>query len=662
MSPRNVSGPDLDAAGRATVSPLARAWLIPGLVIFLPEIFMRLDSGALSMATKVWFLPVLLLTLVAVMMVGAEILHRLFLRLTGPRWATRLDGLLLAGFPAAGTAGQFVGVAHYHAPAYSFLWPVIAAGGALVGILSYRTCLAGSDGEAVIDARSLGRRIAAPAAVVVAGGLLLSPALAGTRADLSMCLVRRNTVVGRLAGFALAASDPILPPQRGDGVERPPLRSARKLDAGNIVLLSIDTLRADALGPYGASPDMTPRLTELGERSVVFDDAFVSQPLSAPSLATVHTGLYPANHGVRRNTDQLPETVVTLAEVFQEKGYATGAFVGNWVVSEDFNFDQGFDVFKYVASKPDADGLLTASGDPQVVDAALDWVRAQAASQLFLWIHLVAPHSPYLPPGDGVPVPPSAGFRPFNVFNMSASLAQLAGRRTSFDLAEYLKYYRAEVGSADRDVGRALDGLRHLGALADAQVIFLADHGEAFGEGDSFGHGDGLEPSQSWVPLFWRLPGDQRAGARERTTVQLADVFPTVLDVIGDHAAAPVDGRVLSAVLLGEQAGDDGFAFTEAGWIGQFGSRGIRYAARTRRRTVWLDTAFGRALSFDRTTNRSEVIPRRSASSADEPLLDTVIGLARESDEGRWAKADTPPLRELSAAEREHLRALGYAP
>ena len=233
----------------------------------------------------------------------------------------------------------------------------------------------------------------------------------------------------------------------------------------SIVLITLDTLRADRLGCYGFPGNSTPNLDALAKESILFEQATSTVPLTLPSHASILTGLLPPHHGVRDNGGiPLPESRTTLAERFKRRGYATGGFVGAWVLERRFGLAQGFDRY----SDRFALDQLQKRGDA-VVDDALAWIDEVRARQFFAWVHLFDPHLPYDPP------------EPF---------------RTRFPADRY----QGEVAYTDELVGRILSRLRERQLLEKTLVVVTADHGESLGEHGEANHGFFLYDATVAVP------------------------------------------------------------------------------------------------------------------------------------------------------------------
>jgi Flp pilus assembly protein TadD len=278
-----------------------------------------------------------------------------------------------------------------------------------------------------------------------------------------------------------------------------PAACARPAPAGpaSVLLVTIDTLRADRVGAYGDAAARTPRLDALAREGVVFERAFSPVPLTLPAHATILTGLLPPEHGVRGNgAFALPAAPATLAEAFQARGLETAAFVAAFPVARRFGLDRGFDAYDDAIQR--ATGLHFEFAErraDRVVDAALAWLAGRSGA-VFVWVHLYDPHAPYDPP---------AGFRD-------------------------LDPYRGEIAFADAQLGRLLTAWD---ARAAAGVTAVAsDHGEAFGEHAEESHGLFVYDTTLRVPLLLRGPGIP-AGVRVGSPVGLADLAATLSELVG---------------------------------------------------------------------------------------------------------------------------------
>jgi arylsulfatase A-like enzyme len=298
----------------------------------------------------------------------------------------------------------------------------------------------------------------------------------------------------------------------------------------SIVLVTLDTLRADRL----ASDGPMPRLRELAAGGAVFRRAHAQVPLTLPSHTTILTGRGVRGHGVRDNIGYaLGPEIPTVAERFSSAGYATAAFVGGYPLVRSFGLGRGFDLYddRMTRAPPTGRSGHTERRAEQVVDAALDWVRRRTAQPLFVWVHLFDPHDPYEAP------PPFDG--------------------------RFSHPYDDEVAYTDHQLGRLFDGIgRHVDG--DVWTIVTADHGEALGEHGEATHGVLLYEPTIHVPLVIAPPGTIAPKVVD-TSVSLIDVAPTLLEAAGLPLLDGCDGRSLLPYLRGDGAAPaDGALYLES--------------------------------------------------------------------------------------------------
>jgi arylsulfatase A-like enzyme/Tfp pilus assembly protein PilF len=291
----------------------------------------------------------------------------------------------------------------------------------------------------------------------------------------------------------------------------------------NLLLITIDTLRADHVGAYGATTGATPSLDALAAAGVRFDQVQTAVPLTGPSHATILTGQYPPSHGVRGNVVfTLGSKYPTLATLLKREGYATGAFVGAYPVAAAFGFNQGFDTFNeefHEASVGDPGAERRAN---EVADAALKWLDSHSsgagtarAQPFFAWLHFYDPHAPYTPP--------------------SPYRERFAGHP-----------YDGEIAFADAQIGRVLEWLRASGRDADTIVVVLADHGEGLGDHQELMHAVLVYQSTMRVPLLIKGPG-LPAGRAVKGRAGTIDVAPTVMSLLGFEPDKTFAGRDLKS-------------------------------------------------------------------------------------------------------------------
>ena len=298
----------------------------------------------------------------------------------------------------------------------------------------------------------------------------------------------------------------------------------------NLLLITLDTTRADRLGCYGSPHGDTPVLDALADESCLFERAYAPVPLTLPSHASLMTGLYPPEHGLRTNSGQqrLDSDVPVLAERLRKQGYQTGAFLGAFVLDHKFGLDHGFEVYDdhmELARNPfmgDGHEHMVRSGE-HVVDAALRWLKGTGRKPFFCWVHLFDPHTPYDP-------------RP-----------ELFGERFRD------RPYDAGIAYVDRQVDRLLYALRQSGQDSRTIVAVVGDHGESLGEHQERTHGFMLYNSTLHVPLIIRWAGEEAPVRRISTPVSLVDVFPTFEAILSHGKPAPCSGRSLWPACVGQE-------------------------------------------------------------------------------------------------------------
>lgn len=293
-----------------------------------------------------------------------------------------------------------------------------------------------------------------------------------------------------------------------------------RAEGPSVVLVTLDTTRADRLGCYGHAAARTPNLDALATGGARFTQARSHVPLTLPSHATLLTGVHPPGTGLHVNFQGvLPEELPTVAQLLRARGWRTGAFVSAWVLDAAFGLARGFEVYDDVEADPrhpDAKAERTAD---RTIDAALAWLREAGDAPVFLWVHLFDPHDPYEPP------PP-------------------------FDALE--SPYDGEIAFVDQEFGRLLEALAPRRAAGELVLCVAGDHGEALGEHDEDTHGLFLYDATMRVPLLFEAPGRIPPGTVVSAPVGLVDVAPTLLVLAGVDVPASVEGRSLLARCTGD--------------------------------------------------------------------------------------------------------------
>lgn len=432
------------------------------------------------------------------------------------------------------------------------------------------------------------------------------------------------------------------------------LRAIETRGLPNIVLVSLDTLRADHLGVYGYARPTSPAIDRLAAESHVFDWAISQAPYTLPSHMSLLTSLYPSVHGVLGREDALPGERITLAEYLLARGYRTAAITDAGFVRAHFGFGQGFQRFdEWRRSIADA------------VPLALSWLHGSAGDPpFFLFLHSYEVHSPYEAPAPfaGTFADPDydGGFEPIPSRLEAVRQAVRDGPPgtthglTAADVAFLTDRYDEGILHADHWIGRLVEGLAARGLLEETWLILLSDHGEEFTEHGSVHH-EKLYHTVTRVPLVLRPPGGAD-GRRIERVVELIDVTPTLLEIAGVTPRAPLQGRSLLPLLRG----DDG------DWRDEAYSEFDRYERRRALTTAELHVltslaqgeleayAFRRDPLEQRPLRGSELT--RGARAADAALrewIDLQARLARAAPEaGAGAEPSEDTIHEL--------RKLGY--
>lgn len=326
----------------------------------------------------------------------------------------------------------------------------------------------------------------------------------------------------------------------------------------NLLMITVDTLRADHVGCYGYQNVATPVIDRLAERGVRFAQAVTCVPMTLPSHASIMTGKYPPSHGVRDNgAFRLAAEQKTLAEILAQRGFKTAAFVAAFVLDSRYGLEQGFSHYddnltlRHRLPTPQATAHPERPADV-VVDAAIAWFTEQRGvldnDRFFVWVHLYDPHLPYAPP------------QPF--------LQQYKDRR-----------YDGEIAFVDFQIGRLLDALEGMNRLEQTVTVLVGDHGEGLGEHGEPTHRHLIYESTMHVPMILSCPGVVDPGVVDGHVVSIVDLMPTVLELLGVPVPPECDGQSL----LGVGLDADRAVYLETlsprlneGWAPLFGLRRLR--------------------------------------------------------------------------------------
>lgn len=322
-----------------------------------------------------------------------------------------------------------------------------------------------------------------------------------------------RTLLLVLAPALVACSSSEPPPAPLDAAAIRHAGADGRADGFNLLVVTLDTTRADHVGCYGHETARTPNVDGLALHGVRFADALSPAPITLPAHASLFTGKTPPRHGARNNgTYRLADGHHTLAESLGEAGYDTAAVVGAYVLDSRFGLAQGFDHYDDAISSQARSGQFNERTATEVTDAALAWLARPRESPFFLWVHYFDPHATYRPPPEFADLPA----------------------------------YDGEIAYVDAQLGRIIDHLEAEELLARTLVVLTSDHGEGLGEHGEETHSILVYDSTLRVPLIFSAPAlFEGPGVVSDRVAGLVDVTPTVLDLLGVAREAPLDGRNL---------------------------------------------------------------------------------------------------------------------
>lgn len=391
----------------------------------------------------------------------------------------------------------------------------------------------------------------------------------------------------------------------------------------NVVVVTLDTTRADRLGCYGFAGIETPHIDAVARAGMVFENASATAPLTFPSHSSIFTGLVPPHHGARDNGGFfLDDARTTLAERLKAAGYATGAFIGAWVLESRWGLAQGFDEysdhFELSKYKVLSLGTVQKPGD-EVMDDALRWLDTVQGRRFFAWVHLYDPHSPYEPP------------EPF---------------ASQYRATPYL----GEIAYTDKVVGRLTAWLESRRLMDRTVIVLVGDHGESLGDHGEATHAYFIYGSTTHVPLIVRTPWS--LAGRSRAQVSTVDVMPTVLDLLGLAPQEGIDGRSLAPALFDPAAPVDHDSYSETyfpryhfGWQHLRSLRDARY--------TYVDAPHPEL--YDRAEDPGETKNIFKANSQRAEAL-----RVRLEDMSRSSATQAPERKQLDPETLQRLAALGY--
>ncbi|MEE9500441.1 MAG: sulfatase, partial [Candidatus Aminicenantaceae bacterium] len=314
-------------------------------------------------------------------------------------------------------------------------------------------------------------------------------------------------------------------------------KGKREAEGMNLLIITLDTMRADRIGAYGYEKANTPHLDDLARKGIMFADCYSPVPLTLPAHCSLFTGRYPLGHRVRDNgTFILSDAEITLAEMMKSKGYDTYAVVASFVLMAKFGLNQGFSVYD---DSLDANELLRnfySEITADVVYARFEqWFRNREEKSFFAWVHLYDPHLPYTPPEE---------YRGDN--NSPGDL------------------YDGEVAFTDFYVGKILEDLEAKNVLDNTLIVIVGDHGEAFGEHQEYGHSVFCYEENLKVPLIFSNSRLFPEGFVVKNRVSLIDIMPSLLEMFDMDSHLSVHGRSFTKMLAGKKEKEDRSYYIES--------------------------------------------------------------------------------------------------
>jgi len=303
------------------------------------------------------------------------------------------------------------------------------------------------------------------------------------------------------------------------------------LCAQNVIIIAVDTLRKDHLSTYGYPRDTSPNIDHFASDGVKFNHCYTPSPLTTPAFSSMLTSLPPYKHGAKRNGMSIFNRIKTLPYFLKSHGYYSGAFISNWTLNKKLtHLDRGFDTYTEVLNKRRWFGIFDKEGDaPEVNKQAYKWLYKNKEKKFFLWVHYTEPHEPY------------AYHEEFD-HGYDEIIPEVYPEGSHH---KKIKKYDTEIGFVDFYIGELLQKIKEYGLYEDALIIFMADHGESFGEHDYYGHGRMLYNSCLQVPLIVKFPGYKDKNTEINSIVSLLDIAPTILSLLKKPVPEELEGKNL---------------------------------------------------------------------------------------------------------------------
>jgi arylsulfatase A-like enzyme len=446
------------------------------------------------------------------------------------------------------------------------------------------------------------------------------------------------------------------------GLPSPSATPARAVGP-SVLLVTIDTLRADHLGVYGYRRKTSPNIDALAQEGTVFDAAYTFWPKTRGSFVMIHTGRRPSQNGYSRTRPVLLGFNPTIADVLQRAGYATAAFVDNPNVAAQYGYSKGFETYRQLWEEK---ALVTEMDRAQAITegAAGYLAAARPEKPFFLWLHYVNPHAPYTPPAPFDKAFLDADARTGRELPVVATFHDGIPKQWAVDgqrrRGYYVAQYDGEIAAADQEVGRVMEALKASRVSDHTVVILTSDHGESLGEhGYYFDHGEDIFDPCLAIPLIIRLPGST-GGRRTAVLASTLDLMPTIIDAAKVSYPPDLAGSsLLPATTAGGVVGAPRLhAQNERGLTGAFDRRFKAVATP--------GEAGARMALYDRQLDPGETKDLSPQRSDDLRRWGREVELFVERADREWAR--TRPLVEghpegegqMTPEACEKLRALGY--
>jgi arylsulfatase A-like enzyme len=347
----------------------------------------------------------------------------------------------------------------------------------------------------------------------------------------------------------------------GDGSSRSfwvnPLYFQKQEDNLNVILISVDTLRADHLGCYGYDRATSSHIDTLASDGVTFLNAYASSPWTLPSHISLMTSLHGVNHQVAYEDESLDPSIPTLADILRMNQYYCAALTGGGFVSAQYGFSKGFNSYS------DEGGILRQDSAEHLFHSALRWLEREKDKGFFLFLHTFQPHSPYACPTPyrSAFLGENARWRHIDLISYLGGMPGIYRELPENDRRNIIDLYDGEIRYTDETlIGPLIAALKDMGLYDRTLIVFTSDHGEEFFDHHGWGHGHSLYDESLKVPLIIKFPDSRFQGRKIADMVPLVDIFPTILEEAGiEYADLDIDGQSLFPLITGEEKGDRGF-------------------------------------------------------------------------------------------------------